>query len=811
MNFELQIIFLYSLYCIICFRHLENTKISELPTDGLSFLRELYLQNVPTLEVFPSVLKLLRIEIANLTYASHCCAFRNPEKQYPAEYLKFQEEINKNCSTTYAPTQPLTTVTTPTYRTGFADHVIRRRLFNYPPNDELYYRTNDDNKSIDLQFEQYHFGPDGFLKFPQGNFQDARKGIKRQVVINDDGVDDGERWFATVKEIDPTYIEIIHCGNFNILDNFKSIKCTPQPNALNPCEGVMGYNWLRIVVWFVVTMAVLGNLIVIVVSLCSHQKMTVSKFLMCNLAFSDFTLGSYLLILAIVDVLTLGEYFNYAIRWQYRGGCQFGGFIAVFSQSLSIFTLTIITLERWYAISHAIRLTKRLRLRQAYIIMTCGWGFALITAMLPILSVSSYSEANICLPMKAQSFVDKCYLFFLLTFNTFAFIIILISYVDMFRKVHMNATMARSNDATIAKRMSILVFTDFACLFPVCFFGITAAAGIPLISITQSKILLVLFYPLNSCANPFLYAIFTKQFKKDLFGLLSKHGFCQKQAMKYRGITYSHSHSRNNSLPSSNVNNIVLRTSDGSVLTQLTLDQGASKHMNPGTSHGRIPQFDTASNSKGKKSRNLKSLYGCGYKSRKSSTSSTSSIHRQTRSDLNLNKAVSKKRRLPFIQHGGAVGKKSKQQRHKHKPVSTLLEQMVTQPEQKLSKCEVCQQDCSMARDNDLSLVSTSYSDVKLSDKNMTKIVTELKMFKKYQPVNEKRHIKDHKSGNRVTDQSCHELDSELAEIHVDFSSDRQPSCSDRHCKINDTNKRCNEDENVSEQHTLLIVKDDPL
>lgn len=57
----------------------------------------------------------------------------------------------------------------------------------------------------------------------------------------------------------------------------------------------------------------------------------------------------------------------------------------------------------------------------------------------------------------------------------------------------------------------------------------------PLITVTNSKILLVLFYPLNSCANPFLYAIFTKDFQRDVFILLSKFGVCKRQAQVYKG------------------------------------------------------------------------------------------------------------------------------------------------------------------------------------------------------------------------------------------------------------------------------------
>lgn len=61
--------------------------------------------------------------------------------------------------------------------------------------------------------------------------------------------------------------------------------------------------------------------------------------------------------------------------------------------------------------------------------------------------------------------------------------------------------------------------------------------GYPLINVTHSKILLVFFYPLNSCANPFLYAILTKQYRRDFFILTSRYGFCSRRAMKYKGTS----------------------------------------------------------------------------------------------------------------------------------------------------------------------------------------------------------------------------------------------------------------------------------
>lgn len=105
--------------------------------------------------------------------------------------------------------------------------------------------------------------------------------------------------------------------NFHLITSKRNVECYPEPNALNPCEDIMGSYWLRISVWFVVVLAILGNLAVMVVVMFSGSEMTVSKFLMCNLAFADFCMGLYLLLIASMDLHSVGSYFNLAYDWQY--------------------------------------------------------------------------------------------------------------------------------------------------------------------------------------------------------------------------------------------------------------------------------------------------------------------------------------------------------------------------------------------------------------------------------------------------------------------------------------------------------------
>lgn len=95
-----------------------------------------------------------------------------------------------------------------------------------------------------------------------------------------------------------------------------TVKCWPQPNALNPCENIMGFDWLRICVWMVGITALLANMVVLLVLFCKRSHTSVSRFLMSNLAFADFCTAIYLLLLAYEDKESNETYFNYAYTWQ---------------------------------------------------------------------------------------------------------------------------------------------------------------------------------------------------------------------------------------------------------------------------------------------------------------------------------------------------------------------------------------------------------------------------------------------------------------------------------------------------------------
>ncbi|KAK3914592.1 Leucine-rich repeat-containing G-protein coupled receptor 5 [Frankliniella fusca] len=336
------------------------------------------------------------------------------------------------------------------------------------------------------------------------------------------------------------------------------IQCLPLPGPFLPCQDLFDWWTLRCGVWVVFLLAMLGNGTVVFVLVFSRSKIDVPRFLVCNLAAADFFMGVYLGFLAVVDASTLGEFRMYAIPWQMSVGCQLAGFLGVLSAELSVYTLAVITLERNYAITHAMHLNKRLSLRHASYIMACGWAFALIMAVLPLFGVSDYRKFAICLPFETTTGpVSLAYVVFLMLINGVAFLILMGCYLKMYCAIR-GSQAWNSNDSRIAKRMALLVFTDFLCWSPIAFFSLTAAFGLQLVSLEQAKVFTVFVLPLNSCCNPFLYAILTKQFKKDCV-LICK---AIEESRVTRGIgRCRHSSNFSNRQTPANTNSLVDRSS----------------------------------------------------------------------------------------------------------------------------------------------------------------------------------------------------------------------------------------------------------
>ncbi|XP_042229010.1 leucine-rich repeat-containing G-protein coupled receptor 5-like isoform X2 [Homarus americanus] len=435
--------------------NLGNNSFPELPAQGLEHVVSIKVHNNRHLRVFPGPESFPMVRALTLSYAYHCCPFLRLEDHTEAPQI-IEEVIYSG--------------------DGFKglDPTIWNVSSVWP---ETGLRTNFAAIWANLAAD-----------FPPANTD----------LVDTTSLDLGEATAAT--------------HTLPLLPRHQ-VLCNPEPGPFMPCEDLFDWWTLRCGVWIVFLLALLGNGAVVVVLVFARAKMDVPRFLVTNLAFADFFMGLYLGFLAVVDASTLGEFRMYAIPWQTSVGCQVAGFLGVLSCELSVYTLTVITMERNYAITHAMHLNKRLSLRHAAYIMVLGWLFACTMALLPLIGVSDYRKFAVCLPIETKG-AGLGYVVFLMFINGVAFLILMGCYLKIYCAIR-GSQAWNSNDSRIAKRMALLVFTDFICWAPIAFFSLTAAFGLQLISLKEAKVFTVFILPFNSCCNPFLYALLTKQFKKD--------------------------------------------------------------------------------------------------------------------------------------------------------------------------------------------------------------------------------------------------------------------------------------------------------
>ncbi|XP_052352464.1 thyrotropin receptor-like [Oncorhynchus keta] len=487
-----------------------ESRVNSLPTMGLEAVQKLKAKNTWALKKLPPLRAFQHLQSAELTYPSHCCGLSKVKRR-----RGHVESVICNLTSSTRRQQSTRPSGTP------SEHHHPTRSSPSPRDPQHHHPTGSSPSPRDPQHLHPTSSSPYDYQYYYDNYSCPPSGECFYIVFPTEGPDEG--------------------FDYTLCDDDREdqgVPCTPLPDAFNPCEDVMSLGFLRVSVWLVSLLAVLANLLFLFILLTSHYKLTITRFLLCNLAMADLFMGVYLLLIASVDLYTRSQYHHYAIDWQTGAGCQLAGVLTVFASELSVYTLTAITLQRWHAITFAMRPERKVRLRHIVVLMLAGWLLCLVLAVLPLAGISSYQRVSICLPMDTDSTAAMVYVVTLLMLNVLAFVLVSVCYIHIYCMVHNPQHPSSRGDASMAKRMAVLIFTNFLCLAPISFYGLSAVLHHPLITVTDSKVLLVLFYPLNSCANPFLYGILTRAFHGDVLILLSRLGLCQRQAQLFRGAQF---------------------------------------------------------------------------------------------------------------------------------------------------------------------------------------------------------------------------------------------------------------------------------
>ena len=336
-------------------------------------------------------------------------------------------------------------------------------------------------------------------------------------------------------------------NNAKYVKTNKSVDCSPQPDAFHPCYDIIDFLVLRIAIWLTITVAVCGNILVIVVLIFSMitRGVTVPQILITNLAAADFCLAVYLIFIAAADLDTAGNYQNEAFNWEQSVACKTAGFFAVFSSVASVCLLALITFERMTTIAFSYTGKRFMTIPTTVVALIVVWLIAFIFGILPAVDVSEYGKVCICLPFEARTSTDKSYIISLLIFTGIVCFIILICYVILFIRVKKTtSSLSGRQELRIAFKMSILVLTDFVIWAPIAVIGLTGVLhGESLIDVQESKYLMIFIFPINSWVNPILYSILQNAFRNQLCDIFAHCGFCkeyhQRRKARAQGITYN--------------------------------------------------------------------------------------------------------------------------------------------------------------------------------------------------------------------------------------------------------------------------------
>lgn len=173
-----------------------------------------------------------------------------------------------------------------------------------------------------------------------------------------------------------------------------------------------------------------------------------------------------------------GVYILHDVDWRSSWVCQLCGAFSLLSSEMSVFTLTIITADRYFCIVHPFRFRSR-NLIPAAILMGCLWIIGITLSILPLLHRSYFGDffygANgVCLPLQFDRPFDDGWLFSLFVFvvaNLLSFTFIVWAYIRMFYTIRRSNLAARSTkvsqDYALLKRFTVIVATDFLCWMPI--------------------------------------------------------------------------------------------------------------------------------------------------------------------------------------------------------------------------------------------------------------------------------------------------------------------------------------------------------
>lgn len=315
-----------------------------------------------------------------------------------------------------------------------------------------------------------------------------------------------------------------------------------------------------IVLFLMIIAIVLGNILVLVTTWLDKRLHQPNKYFVACLAFADLLVGVFSV------PIRLYLYFNPMILVPINL-CRFWTWIDICCEVASIVTLTVISIDRFYKISHPFHYRSQMFTSKSVLIITTIW---LISGLHATLGLFSFDDSLGVIAVVGKGCLIDNKLFMTVTAAIFFFVPLLILFVMYALIFHVAHTQQKRNrkgklgrtmssrrkssakkniyqEVKTAKMLLLVVFAFTVCwapMFTIFLIGTYRPEYMPAnnhVNQILGAIFVVILPSFNSLCNPVIYACFDREYSSAFKQLFHKVLMCRNSSDKNTRLVRRHS------------------------------------------------------------------------------------------------------------------------------------------------------------------------------------------------------------------------------------------------------------------------------
>uniref|UniRef100_A0A8C8DMA4 Leucine rich repeat containing G protein-coupled receptor 6 n=1 Tax=Oryzias sinensis TaxID=183150 RepID=A0A8C8DMA4_9TELE len=300
-----------------------------------------------------------------------------------------------------------------------------------------------------------------------------------------------------------------------------SVQCTPTPGPFRPCDSLLGSWLVRIGMWSISLVSLLGNSILLLSLFGSSGNLSPLRFTVACMGASNLLTGVCTCTLALMDAFTIGQFNHYGARWEGGLGCQATGWVWVFASEASVLLLTLAAVQCGVSVTCARFYGKSPSLGSVRTCAVFCLSLSLTLASLPLVGVGDYGSSPFCLPSPLPPPASRLpsslgFPLTLIMINTFCLLLVISSYIRLYCEL-LRGECEGLWDCAMIKHVAWLIFTNSLLYVPVAFLSLCSLLGLLSLGEEVLKSVLLLLQPLPACLNPLLFLLFTRDHSHFFF------------------------------------------------------------------------------------------------------------------------------------------------------------------------------------------------------------------------------------------------------------------------------------------------------